>query len=356
MVACSDDDDNNNLPIKGLEIPLSTTTPVKPGSSVTIKGEGFTQASEIWFRQIVTRAASDTDVKATVTEVNSTGITFIAPEVYGNQSVLLKENGKEYELGKMTFEAEPEEVEDIKILPKKITKVIEHEGDDNDPTIYEYTYDGQGKIKSVRETESDGEVRNYICSYTTDQITMNADDKYIAKLLLEDGRAKSYEFKEIGVTYDFSYNGEYLSETKGKEDGDPITENFSFISGKLTAYNYVYDEEPEIKGSAEFFNVKQLNNLNIDLFSFIASSTFDTFMGESLWFGVCGKRSQYLPEEIKCTEPKWDEDGDIVTGYETYVIKFDYKMDGDYIKEITLTSGEEGEEEVEWRYEIFYEE
>lgn len=102
-MACSDDNDKDNgLPIVGLEFP-KFENPVKPGESITIKGEDFTKVSEIWFRTIVIRAENTGDVKAIVTEVNSTGITFTAPEVYSNQSVLLKENGKEYELGKICF-------------------------------------------------------------------------------------------------------------------------------------------------------------------------------------------------------------------------------------------------------------
>ena len=119
FIACSDDDDKDNeLPIKGLEIP-TFENPVKPGESITIKGAGFTDASEIWFRQIISKTAGNGDVKAVVTDVNSTGITFTAPEVYGNQSVLLKDNSKEYELGEMTFE---EKSSDVEILPKKSVK------------------------------------------------------------------------------------------------------------------------------------------------------------------------------------------------------------------------------------------
>lgn len=148
FVACSDDDKDNELPIKGLEIP-KFENPVKPGEAITIKGEGFTKASEIWFRTILTRAENIGDVKAIVTKVNATGITFTTSEVYGNQSVLLKENGKEYELGKMTFEEQPEEGGDIEILPKRIKKIIESFEDDQaengiGKNVYEYSYDEMG--------------------------------------------------------------------------------------------------------------------------------------------------------------------------------------------------------------------
>ena len=144
FIACSDDDDKDNeLPIKGLEIP-KFENPVKPGESITIKGEGFTEASEIWFRSIVTRAENTGDVKATVTEVSLTGITFTAPEVYGNQSILLKENGKEYELGKMTFEEQSGESGDVEILPKRIKKIVESFEDGKN--IYEYFYNDEGNV------------------------------------------------------------------------------------------------------------------------------------------------------------------------------------------------------------------
>ena len=71
FMACSDDNDKDNgLPIVGLEFP-KFENPVKPGESITIKGEDFTKVSEIWFRTIVIRAENTGDVKAIVTEVNS---------------------------------------------------------------------------------------------------------------------------------------------------------------------------------------------------------------------------------------------------------------------------------------------
>lgn len=173
FIACSDDDDKDNeLPIKGLEIP-KFENPVKPGESITIKGAGFTDASEIWFRQIISKTAGNGDVKAVVTDVNSTGITFTTPEVYGNQSVLLKENSKEYELGEMTFE---EKSSDVEILPKKISKIIESFEDEDalkgiGKNIYEFSYDDKGRIVSLKVTE-DGETEPYMstCTYSSNPI------------------------------------------------------------------------------------------------------------------------------------------------------------------------------------------
>ena len=102
FTSCSKDDDNNvtpDAPIAGVELPESDpTNPTAAGSPVTIKGKGFTKASEIWFR---VAARSTSDVKATVTAFTQTSITFTAPDVEGSQSIVLKQDGKEQVLGEM---------------------------------------------------------------------------------------------------------------------------------------------------------------------------------------------------------------------------------------------------------------
>ena len=103
FASCSKNDDplTAELPIKGLELP-ETETPVKAGEPVTIKGEGFTEQSEIWLRA-VTRAAAE-EIKTEIVEVASTYIKFVAPDsVSGEQTVVLKQDGKERDLGTLTF-------------------------------------------------------------------------------------------------------------------------------------------------------------------------------------------------------------------------------------------------------------
>lgn len=105
FASCSKNDDplTAELPIKGLELP-DVETPVKAGEPVTIKGEGFTKQSEIWLRA-VTRAAAE-GIKTEIVEVASTYIKFVAPDsVSGEQTVVLKQDGKEHNLGTLTFEA-----------------------------------------------------------------------------------------------------------------------------------------------------------------------------------------------------------------------------------------------------------
>lgn len=360
MVACSDDDDNNDKsPIKGLEIPQSTI-PVKPGASVTIKGEGFTKASEIWFRQIITRATENTDIKATVTEVNATGITFTTPEVYGNQSVLLKENGKEFELGKMTFEEQPEEPEGIEILPKKITKIIFHEEEGKEEgreqgnglnITYEYTYN-KGKIKSVKVNNN-----TFIYTYSSDKITIKPEnpgernDKEIV-IDLKDNRVSQYKSTyDEGLTDEFkyTYNGEYLSKVEGFEEEEDLTmsETFSFVQGKLISYKY---DTPDYKDTQEFTYGSQLNNLNIDLFAFISDNFVSESVDETFLLGISGKRSLYLPSSLRWTTED-EEDGTFVTEVTNH--EFAYKMNGNYITEMSMTDKTKQESNI--RIEIFYE-
>ena len=78
-------------------------SPASPGSSVTIQGQGFTANSEIWLRAI-TRAA---DVQAEVTDVTATTVTFTAPDVSGEQNILLKQDGGEWILGVLHFPEVP---------------------------------------------------------------------------------------------------------------------------------------------------------------------------------------------------------------------------------------------------------
>ena len=356
FVACSDDDKDNESPIKGLEIP-KFENPVKPGESITLKGEGFTKASEIWFRQIMSKATGNNDVKAIVTDVNATGITFTAPEVYGNQSVLLKENGKEYELGKMTFEEQPEEGGDVEILPRKISKIIESwEDEDNESgigkNIYEYSYDEKGRISSLSVTE-DGETEPWKSTYTysSNQMIIKeiGGDNQTETYTLENGKAKHYkrtypaplsEFDE----FTFNYTGDYLSQIKGIMESEyPTTENFTFIGGKLTQYKWIDEEFDNIYALLDFTYGQQLNNLNLDLFGIILVDCFEN-VEDLFLYGITGKRSVYLPEKVKVSGID-DEDGK----YE-YPVSFKYEVKDNYITKVIIDEDGEISE-----YEIFYE-
>ncbi len=355
FVACSDDDKDNELPIVGLEIP-KFDNPVKPGESITIKGEGFTKASEIWFRTIVTRAENTGDVKAIVTDVNSTGITFTAPEVYGNQSVLLKENGKEYELGKMTFEEQLEEGGDVEILPKRVKKVVYYEDGEVSET-YEYTYNSENKITSVKITDYDEIPENITCIYASDKITMKItegedEEEFIFNLKNDRVSSSKWTYTDMGESYAdnfvYTYSGQYLSKVEGSEEtpDEKMSETFSFEHGNLVKYTYS-SLGYNYTDTQEFTYGSQLNNLNIDLFAFVAYNFESESVDKPFQLGIAGKRSKYLPSSMKWTTED-EEDGKEISEH-----KFSYKMNGDYIIEMTITekTGEESTDKIQ----IFYE-
>lgn len=130
-------------PITDVSLPVSSAeNPVRPGTEVTISGKGFTQSCEIWLRSVTEVKAAGAEVKAAVTSVTALAITFTAPEVYGAQTVVLKQNGDAWELGKIYFPA---------ILPKKITKIVS--AFDSETQTTEYTYDEAGRLKQIDKTE-----------------------------------------------------------------------------------------------------------------------------------------------------------------------------------------------------------
>lgn len=350
MVACSDDD-KNDTPINGLEIP-EFENPVTPGQTVTIKGEGFDEGSEIWFRAIATRATDNDDVKAEVTGVDANGITFIAPSVYGNQSILLKQDGREYKLGEMLFADQPEEPADVEILPRKIKKFtkVDSEGHSYNESE-EFEYDADGRIKS--QDFDDGEIWHY--TYSNNMITcrQEANEEYEGKseFILENGRIKSYSLKNDDwyQNYEFEYDKDgYLNESVMTDDEDDTeTETFSFVEGNLVKYTFAYKVFKEWNGSIEFIYGEQLNNLNIDLFYIIGEYHFDSNIGDAFLFGMLGKRSRYLPSKMIITDPMWDDDDENISYYKTYTVNIEYEMNGEYISSFTVKA-EDGDVEDDY--------
>lgn len=104
LSSCSKDDNGNGTdptnPITGLEMPASSADqPVMAGTTVSIKGAGFTASDEIWFA--ATKAPAE--VKAEGVASTATGVSFTAPAMDGETSITLKQAGKSYLLGKMFF-------------------------------------------------------------------------------------------------------------------------------------------------------------------------------------------------------------------------------------------------------------
>lgn len=105
FTACKDEtNENETNPIEDIVLP-SNDTPILAGKSVTIHGKGFTQSDEIWLK-VTSKATSNTDLQASVTEVTATFITFTVPtSLNGTFEIILRRNGKSYSLGSLCFQA-----------------------------------------------------------------------------------------------------------------------------------------------------------------------------------------------------------------------------------------------------------
>ena len=79
---------------------LTKTIRLCPGATVTIRGNGFTAHSEIWIHPA--------DINTTIASYSATEIAFVVPEVFGEQNIVLKQNGLEWRLGKIYVAEEPE--------------------------------------------------------------------------------------------------------------------------------------------------------------------------------------------------------------------------------------------------------
>lgn len=103
MAACSDDADNSdpNNDIQNIEMPSSgAESPIVSGKLVVIRGNGFSENSEIWFQT----SSRSGEKKADVISYSDESISFIAPNMTGNCDVILRQEGKEKTLGQIFLE------------------------------------------------------------------------------------------------------------------------------------------------------------------------------------------------------------------------------------------------------------
>ena len=258
-------------------------------------------------------------------------------------------------------ENDPSGGEEITLLSKRISKIKEYEGEGSLSLTYEYKYDAEGRIDEITETDHGNSVV-YKYTYDADKITMKSTDKREENYILQNGKATYYKFDYGSYEsyegdwdeYRFTYNGDYMSLVKGIIETDsPETETLSFDKGKLVKYTYVADDDKDYTGSIDFEYGDQKNNLNIDLFTFIASSFFDGNFEDVWLLGVGGKRSSYLPKSATFTDPEWDDEEEEIIGQEVTKSTFEYKLKDGYITELAVY---DEDKEIDWKFEIFYEE
>jgi len=329
---CGCDKDDVPCPVTEISIPESSTeNPVQPGSSVTIKGKGFTDASEIWLRG-TDRAA---EVCVEITDVSTVSLTFTAPEVSGEQTVVLKQDGGEWNLGKLYF------VELDGILPKKLIKTTLTFKEDIEYTeTYTYDYDESGRLSKIDMGEDGGVAE---IEYTANEITLRYNDEYEKwqnVFSLKNGHAATFVEENLGdsdicETELFYGDNDYLSGyvCTWTEEGEKNT-----VEGTLTIgeggylKTYSAKETKDIEWDIEFTPNKEVrNNLNLDLMGCIHFiDQFEPAIEYAYLLGIGGKRTTYLPQQLTVTEDNFK-----------YIIKYDYKFNGDYLSEIRMNNDEE---------------
>ncbi len=365
-----DKDDAPTCPVMDISIPASSAeNPVQPGSTVTIQGKGFTSASEIWLRGM-----ARTDTQATVSNVTATAITFIAPAVSGEQTVILKQDGGTYELGRLFFAEEPEP-EDLELLPKKVARTRTTYYDKS--MIYEttYQYGADGNVIGMLENEMQDETVNgtYKYLFSDDCIseiyesTLEPDYEDERTYRISGGKVVSYTYKYADNVK--SYRSETMADvsydTKGYVNEIVFVEKYTDAESSGTNHGR-WDIEVSggtlIRGTWAIdygweytMNVTpgQVNNLNIDLWGLILSLYDDEVSFVPMTMNYGGKRFQKLPAQIVISWKDGDE-----TGTDKYEI--DYEMNGEYISKVIVKCPEDEVDEYNKglyaTVEVFYEE
>lgn len=150
FTACSSDNDAvdpNQLPVKGLELPVPAEGELpKAGTDLTIKGKGFNEASEIWFKTVVAveatlSRAEEGAVKAEVKSVTDAEIVVVVPEVYGTQELFLGQGEKMFPLGKLEF-AE-------KVAPKSVKHLEGQFGSNKDKYSFDFIYGESNRVEKM---------------------------------------------------------------------------------------------------------------------------------------------------------------------------------------------------------------
>ncbi|MDE7355332.1 MAG: hypothetical protein K2N21_00970 [Rikenellaceae bacterium] len=314
VVSCQKDDSQDDLPIKGFYAP-EFYGPVAPDDEISLVGEGFTQGSEIWFRKSEVSVNESNYVQATVTKISAAGMTFTVPQTNGDQCVMLKHNGVMYELFCLTVKGSGDVSE---ILPRKIVKIALAN------YSYSYKYDDKGRLGEV--TESRGNVTAGVkYAYSTDRITVSAEEGVKGTYELRDGRTDYYTDIDNEFDCKFEYDSDRLSKITGEDimgdDSRSFEAEYTFDDDNIVGYTYKDGEQTTTLIFA--YDRRQPNNLNIDLLSLLCKDLM--INSESMQLGVSGNRSMYLPNRI-----------DVIPANErAYALKFTYQMNDNYIGQIT---------------------
>ncbi|MDE5610924.1 MAG: hypothetical protein K2I90_02775 [Odoribacter sp.] len=319
--ACSDDDDekkdggiDEECPVTDVVVP----SPVAAGDEVTITGKGFAETALLVLGNI--------EIVATFTETEAN---FMLPYNFepGDYKVILKQNGKEWELSP-----------NMKVTaPTRALRVKEIVADFK---TYTFTYNQKNQISSIGlySTEAPDELQTYNIEYTSDEL-INITGDATFNLSLQNGKVV-YSNNVLGDDYEWSYD----------EDDEYLT------YGGYYEIPYEYENKNLIKlgdayNSMPFeYNKPELKN-NLYLVDIIFISKY-MILGDELFEGwdyhfdmiphmlnICGNRSENLPSHITDGEnAKHEVDYVYSDIYKDYVseITYEYYLEEDYLVSKTI--------------------
>ena len=340
-------------PVTNLVLPASgAENPIEPGTTVTIRGNGFTAGSEIWLG-----TSADTEVRAEVTQTTEEGIVFTAPETIGEQHVILRQEGGTWDLGTLYFgtkssgsdEGEQENPSDEGEQENPSDEggqenPSDEGGQEEDDTVakpkiseiyssfykatFDYFYDKEDRVTEIRiyYTTDDGakgyakikieRFQNRIC------VIDDMWDEY-SEFTIVDGRVKESECSKrangkpmYSLEYFYDENG-YL-EKKQKTDDDYFM--YSYDDGSLESILTIDKALSSSSHSQERVDIipnrSVPNNLNLDFFALQLLHRDEICYNEYL-LNIVGRRMKYMPEQIIFDGSpmilEYEFDGDLVS-------------------------------------------
>lgn len=348
LTACDKDNEQEDgpCPVTDIELPQSSEqTPIEPGSTIEIRGNGFEDDCEIW----LFGASQTAGVQAEILEVSASAVRFTAPNLCGTQRIELRQNGGVWDIGTLVFPEE--EMLPIEILPRRISHIRITYPDDLS-FVQQFAYDEQGRIASITETDQQYAYPGTTAQDEVTEITYESDRIVITEpsgaqsiLTLADGRATAI----TGIAFNDNYPDDYAFtyDANGYIATSTWTQNpdktysakslYTVVNGCMTQVREAEDSGEWYGGNASYTNnPERMNNLNIDLFG-ISDFITTTDLDRIYLVGAGGNRLKKLPVQIDYGENRVDT--------------YRYTMEGEYISKIEIN--ENGEPLTV--LEIFYE-
>ena len=314
FLSCSDDDEIK-FPIGDLQLP-DVDKLWEPGEKMTIGGTGFAANCEIWF------GTTDPSLPKTIfTEVKDitvspNKISFVVPELYGKQQVLLRQGGYSFLLGTVSFASRP-----IRYVDRIVYK---EEGSETEYKIL-FRYDELNRITDityVEDTQTTG-VRTYtygselVMEYKeTGYDTVSTADRKIAYMV--SGGKIDFAVEGTDTTsYTYYSNKDLRASSKGHQ--------YTWGGGNLVKVNVA-------QGDYKFIHTAYPIKGNLDWSAILGDveAISDVFLARYGLFGNSNTNllSDYSYVENEYTKAKYGFEYDLDDiGYVEHIREYSY--DGD---------------------------